>query len=113
MSDKLDIVYLFGYGPNDGAYLDTLLPLVRNQSQKGSNVGFIFIHNGAIIASARKKTNAQVKELIGLPIKMYVLEPDLKARGITLDRINNNIKPIKYGDLVDILDSSEKIISWM
>ena len=113
MTEKLDMVYLYGYSPRDEAYMDTLISMMKTQSSKDNKVGIVFIHDGVINASSKRKLSEQVKKLMELPITFFVMSPDLKARGILLDSINNALKPINYGDLVDILDSSEKIISWM
>ena len=92
MTENLDIVYLYGNSPRDGAYMDTLIPLIKTQSTNSLKVGIVFIHDGVINASSKRASSEQ---------------------GILLDSINNAVKPINYGDLVDILDSSEKVISWM
>jgi len=113
MTEKLDMIYLYGNSPRDGAYMDTLIPLIETQSTNGVKVGIVLIHDGVINASSKRKATEQVKKLMELPIAVFVMAPDLKARGILLDSINNAVKPINYEDLVDILDSSEKIISWM
>ena len=113
MSEKLNILYLYGYGPNEKIHVDTLVPLIKNQIAIDSKIGIVLMHDGVIFASSKRKIENHLKELIDLPIMYYVMGSELKARGITLDSINSNIKPIEYGDLVDIMDSSEKIISWM
>ena len=113
MSDDLNNTYLFGYSPRAGVQVNNLLILVKNQASKGLKVGIVLIHDGVISASSKIKAPEIIKELMELPISIYAMAPDLKARGILLDSINNAVKPINYGDLVDILDSSEKVISWM
>ncbi|MFX1275273.1 MAG: sulfurtransferase complex subunit TusB [Promethearchaeota archaeon] len=113
MFEKLNIVYLYGYGPNEKIHVDTLVPLIKSQSANDTKVGIVLIHDGVIIASSKRKIDSHLKEFIELPITYYVMTSDLKARGIALDSISANMKAIEYGDLVDILDSSEKIISWM
>jgi sulfur relay protein TusB/DsrH len=93
--------------------MDTLIPIIKTQTSNGAKVGIVLIHDGAINASSKRKTSEQLKKLMELPIAVFVMVPDMKARGILLDSINNAVKPINYEDLVDILDSSEKIVSWM
>ena len=113
MTENLDMVYLYGNSPRDRAYMETLIPVIETQFKNGVKVGIVFIHDGVINASSKRKSSEQVKKLMELPITLFVMIPDLKARGILLDSIYNAVKSINYGDLVDILDSSEKIISWM
>ena len=113
MTENLKIVYLFGYNPKEGAHIDTLLSLINAQNPENSNLGIVLIHDGVLTASSKRKDSELIKKLMDLPIMVYVMAPDLKARGIALDYIKDGVKPIDYKDLVDILDSSEKVISWM
>ncbi|MFX1399257.1 MAG: sulfurtransferase complex subunit TusB [Promethearchaeota archaeon] len=113
MVDKLNILYLYGYNPDVGTHMKTIIPLIKNQSSNGLKIGIILIHDSVIVSSSKRKTTALVQELIELPIEFFAMTPDLKARGIDLNAINSKIKPIEYTDLVDILENSEKIISWM
>ena len=46
-------------------------------------------------------------------ITLYAMIPDLQARGIALENIHDKVKPIEYDDLIDNLDVTPKIISWM
>jgi sulfur transfer complex TusBCD TusB component (DsrH family) len=39
--------------------------------------------------------------------------PDMKARGLSVDSLRSSIKPVEYSELVDILDETEKVMSWM
>ena len=113
MSDTLNNVYLFGYSPRTGIQVNNLLMLAKNQASKGLKVAIVLIHDGVIGASSKAKTPEAIKELMELSAAVYAMIPDLKARGISLDSINDKVKPIEYGELVDIIDSTEKIISWM
>ncbi len=113
MSDELNCIYLFGYSPRAGVQVNSLKLLVKNQNSKGLKLGIVLIHDGVIGASSKIKGAELINEIINLQIKMYVMIPDLKARGISLDNIKDEIKPIEYTELVDIIDSTEKIISWM
>jgi sulfur relay protein TusB/DsrH len=54
-----------------------------------------------------------MKKLLNLPITTYSLLPDLKARGIDATKLQNKVKGIKYEDLVDLLVTIPKIVSWM
>ena len=54
-----------------------------------------------------------MKMLLNLPVTTYSLLPDLKARGIDATNLQNEVKGIEYEDLVDILVTIPKIVSWM
>jgi sulfur relay protein TusB/DsrH len=113
MAENIKIVYLFGYSERMGKHLERLVPLLKSQINKGSNIGLIFIHDGVINTTSKGKTPESVKELLGLNITLYTLIPDLKARGIALDHIHQKLVPIDYDQLVDIIDATPKVISWM
>ena len=113
MAEMVNMLYLFGFSERMGNHLENLIPLLKSQLTKGSKIGLIFIHDGVINSSKKGKIPNSVKVLLDLSISLYTMIPDLKARGISLENINNGIKPIDYEELVDIIDATPKIISWM
>jgi sulfur relay protein TusB/DsrH len=113
MSENIDIIYLFGFSTNTGTYLERLLPILRSQKTMDTKIGIILIHDGVIGISTKGKIPKQMEDLLDLNIPILAMVPDLKARGISLKYISEKIKPIEYDDLIDILDITPKIISWM
>jgi sulfur relay protein TusB/DsrH len=113
LTENKDIIYLFGYSERMGKHLERLVPLLKAQIAKGSRIGLIFIHDGVINSSSRGKILDSVKQLFNSEIELYTLIPDLKARGISLDHVHETIKPIEYDELIDIIDATPKLISWM
>ncbi len=111
--DKLNITYLYGYGSNAAIHLDTIIPLIHEQVTSGLKVGMVLIHDSVILGSSKRKAKENIEKLLDLPVSFFVMIPDLKARGISLDGLFDKIEPIEYINLVDVLESSEKIISWM
>jgi sulfur relay protein TusB/DsrH len=113
MEETFDMVYLFGFSPRYGNELNLLLPIIRSHLEKGRSMGMVLIHDGVIGASSKGKVTESVEQLGTLNIKLYVMKPDLQSRGIPLEHTHEKIKPIEYTELVDLLDNSQKIISWM
>ena len=113
MSENTDITYLFGFNERASKNLEKLLPILKSQKRHGSKINFILIHDGVINASSRGKVPNSVKELLTLDMIIYSMVPDLKARGIGIDNIHETIKPIEYSDLIDLMESSSKLVSWM
>jgi len=113
MAEMVNMLYLFGFSERMGNHLENLIPLLKSQLTKGSKIGLIFIHDGVINSSKKGKIPNSVKILMDLSISLYTMIPDLKARGISLENINDGIRPIDYEELVDIIDVTPKIISWM
>ena len=109
----MEIVYLFGFSEMTGNHLERLLPLLKVQIKKGTDVGLIFIHDGVIGLNTNGAIPKQVEELLNSNITLKAMVPDMKARGIPVERLHDKIKPIEYDELVELLDSSQKIISWM
>jgi len=48
MSENRKVLYLFGYSEMTGTHLKRLLPILRAQINKGSQIGFVLIHDGVI-----------------------------------------------------------------
>jgi sulfur relay protein TusB/DsrH len=113
MSEKLDIVYLFGFSGLTGSHLRRLLPILKSQIQKKDKLGLVLIHDGVIGISTRGRIPKKVEELLSLDVAVFAMKPDLKARGISPESIHNKIKLIEYDDLIDVIDATPKLISWM
>ena len=113
MSENRNILYLFGYSEMTGTHLERLLPILKAQVNKGSQIGMVLIHDGVIGISKKGRIPEKMEDLINMNITIYAMIPDLQARGIALENIHDKVKPIGYDELIDILDVTPKIISWM
>ena len=113
MTEQFDMVYLFGFSSNTGAHLQRLLPILRAQKKKNTKIGITLIHDGVIGITTRGRIPKELEDLLSLNVNVFAMIPDLKARGIALEYISEKIRPIEYDDLIDILDLTPKIVSWM
>ena len=113
MTENKKVLYLFGYSEMTGTHLERLLPIIKAQINKGSQIEMVLIHDGVIGINKKGKIPKKMEELLTMNINLYAMVPDLQARGIALENIHNKVKPIEYDDLIDILDITPKIISWM
>ncbi|TET60737.1 MAG: hypothetical protein E3J52_02965 [Promethearchaeota archaeon] len=113
MQEKKKIVYLYGFSHTIDAKFDILLEIIQEHSQLNVDMVIIFLHDGVIGTSKRTLTNDKLRKLLNLPISVYALIPDIKARGMDPKTLNDKVKGIGYDQLVDILVGSEKIVSWM
>jgi len=116
MTQKLSefkFLYLFGFSEITGNHLKRLLPILKGQIKKGSQIGIVLIHDGVIGINKKGRITKAMEDLLSLEVTLYAMIPDLKARGITLDKTHEKIEPIEYDDLIDLLDNTLKIISWM
>jgi len=113
MSENRKVLYLFGYSEMTGTHLERLLPILKAQINKGSQIEMVLIHDGVIGINKKGKIPKKMEELFNTNITIYAMIPDLQARGIALEYIHDNVKPIGYDELIDIIDVTPKIISWM
>jgi len=113
MTENKKVLYLFGYSEMTGTHLERLLPIIKAQINKGSQIEMVLIHDGVIGINKKGKIPNKMEELLTMNINLYAMVPDLQARGIALENIHDKVKPIEYDDLIDILDITPKIISWM
>ena len=113
MSEKLDMVYLFGFSGLTGSHLERLLPILRSQLNKNTKLGLVLIHDGVIGITTKGKIPKGMEELLSLNIEVFAMKSDTKARGIAPEYIHGKIKSIDYDDLIDVIDTTPKVISWM
>ena len=113
MTENRNVLYLFGYSEMTGTHLERLLPILEAQNKKGSQIGFVLIHDGVIGINKKGRIPEKMQELLNMNITVYAMIPDLQARGIAQEQIHDKVRPIGYDDLIDILDVTPKIISWM
>ncbi len=107
------IIYLFGFSSHQTTQLDKLLKIIKIQIDVGAIVKVILIHDGVIGTSKKGILPVSLKELLDLPVTVFAMIPDLKARGINHDNLHEQVKIIEYEELVDILVETPKVVSWM
>jgi sulfur relay protein TusB/DsrH len=113
MKENESIVYLYGFSLRFSDKIENLLKILKEQSKTNMNIIYVLIHDAVIGTSKKNLIPPSLVELLNLPITMYVMIPDLLARGIDPTNLRNNIKGIGYEELVDILANTPKIVSWI
>lgn len=111
--ENKNIVYLFGFSMRQSRQINNLIKILKEQIKTRASIQIVLIHDGVLGISKREKTPELVKELLNLPLKVYAMIPDLKARGIDFNTVQNKIQLIDYENLVDILVDAPKIVSWL
>ncbi len=107
------IVYLYGFSPTLKEKLETILEILKEQIELNIEINLVLIHDGVIGTSKKGIIPESLKKIINLPVNIYALIPDIKARGMDPNALINKVKGIDYEDLVDILVLTQKIVSWM
>ena len=113
MSENLDMVYLFGFSGLTGNQLQRLLPILKSQIKKNTKLGLVLIHDGVIGITTKGRIPKQMEELLSLDVVVFAMRSDMKARGIAPEYVHDKIKSIEYDDLIDVIDTTPKVISWM
>lgn len=113
MTEDLDIIYLFGFSALAGNHLRRLLPILKSQLKKEKKLGLVLIQDGVIGISMKGKIPKQMEELLNLDVTLFAMNSDIKARGIAPESVHNKIRSIEYDDLIDVIDTTPKVISWM
>ena len=113
MSENNAIVYLYGFNLRRNDLLESLLKILNEQIKQKIKISIVLIQDGIIGTSQKSKMPPALEQLLKLPIIIYAMIPDIQARGMDSKDIRNNIKAINYEDLVDILVTTPKIVSWV
>ena len=113
MADNLDVIYLFGFSEMTGNHLRRLLPILKSQIKKDTKLGLVLIQDGVIGISTMGTIPKQMEELLNLDVAVFAMIGDIISRGIKLEFIHSKIESIEYDNLIDLIDNTPKVISWM
>lgn len=113
MESNNHLVYLYGFSLRKDAQLGNLITIIKEQINIGAKIKIVLIHDGVIGISKIGKTPLSLIELLELPVEVYAIIPDIKARGIDIQAIQEKVHLIEYDKLVDILSETPKIVSWL
>jgi tRNA 2-thiouridine synthesizing protein B len=81
-----------------------------SMAKKGSSV--LLIEDGVYAAMKGTRFEDQVSRSMA-EVKLYVLGPDLKARGLAAERIIDGIQVVDYGGFVDLTTEHDTVQSWL
>jgi len=113
LNSKNSILYLYGFSLRLRDKLESLLKILKEQIRTNIEINIVLIHDGVIGTTTNGKVPECLLELSNLPINIYAVITDIKARGMDPNNLFNKIEGIDYEDLVDILVNIQKIVSWM
>lgn len=86
--------------------LDTCLRLAK----EGNSV---LLMEDAVYAAMRGTAFEDKLKAATSSKKLFVLGPDLKARGLDEGRVIDGVKVVDYGGFVDLAAESDKVVSWL
>ncbi len=81
-----------------------------DMAEDGSAV--LLIEDGVVAATAAGDVAAKL-DAAKSRLKLYVLGPDLAARGMSEDRVRDGFSVIDYGGFVDLAAEHDSVHSWL
>ena len=79
---------------------------------KPEKLGIILCQNGVYHATTKENGNAS--SLLNYSADYYVLQEDLETRGLTGDNvIDDKVKVINFGDIVDLMFNEYDKTAWL
>jgi tRNA 2-thiouridine synthesizing protein B len=71
----------------------------------------LLIEDAVYAATSGNAFEGKLREAMGR-FKVYVLQPDLEARGVA-DRIIEGVSPVDYGGFVELTTTNKNCQSWL
>ncbi len=102
----MSILHTVNKSPFERNSLDSCLKFAR----AGSAV--LLFEDGVYAALTGTSAEAQVKGALD-NLKVYVLGPDLKARGFSEERVITGISVVDYAGFVDLSTEYAKVQAWL
>ncbi len=98
------MLHIVNKSPTDGTALDSALRLARSGA-------LLLIEDGVYAAAQGNPAQAKIRDALGR-LKVYVLAPDLEARGMA-DRLLDGVTSVDYGGFVDLVAEHPNCQSWL
>ena len=99
-------LYTVNKSPTDRNSLDSCLKFAT----PGASI--LLIEDG--VYGAMKGTTAEPKVFSAMQDKkFYALGPDLKARGLSEERVIDGIEIVDYVGFVDLVEANDKVQAWL
>jgi tRNA 2-thiouridine synthesizing protein B len=102
----MSILHTVNKSPFERSSLESCLRF----ASKGASL--LLIEDGVYAALKGTGAEAQLKAALD-NLSVYVLGPDLKARGFGEDRLIDNVKVVDYAGFVDLAAENDKVQAWL
>lgn len=102
----MSILHTVNKSPYEKNSLDSCLRLAKPGS------ALLLIEDGVYASLKGAAKESQIKEA-AQNIRLYVLGPDLKARGMTEERVIEGVEVVDYAGFVDLAASHDKVNAWL
>lgn len=98
------MLHIINKSPMGSVSLDSCLRV----AQQGD---ILLIEDAVYAATSGNAFEGRITEALQR-FKVYVLQPDLEARGLA-DRLMSGVTPVDYGGFVDLVASNKSCQSWL
>lgn len=98
------MLHIINKSPLTNSALDNCLRV----AQRGD---ILLIEDAVYAATTGNAFEGKLREAMGR-FKVYVLQPDLEARGLA-DRLIADVMPVDYGGFVDLTAANKNCQSWL
>ncbi|MFZ0254835.1 MAG: sulfurtransferase complex subunit TusB [Gammaproteobacteria bacterium] len=95
---------------NKSPFEKTTLDSCLRYAQEGSAV--LLIEDGVYAALRGTSVSERMRDALEA-IKVYVLEPDLKTRGMDQSKLLDGVELVDYGGFVDLTVAHDIVQSWL
>ncbi len=95
---------------NKSPFEKTSLTICLDHATSGSSV--LLIEDGVYGALQGTTHESRVKAALD-SVKVYVLGPDLRARGFAEERVISGISVVDYAAFVDLAAENDKVQAWL
>ncbi len=95
---------------NKSPFEKSSLESCLGHAQEGSAV--LLLEDG-VYGAAKGAAAVEAKMKAATGIKLYVLGPDFKARGLSADRLIDGVEMVDYAGFVDLAAEHDKVVAWV
>ena len=94
---------------NKSPFEKTSFEACLNHANTGSSI--LMIEDG--VYGAMKGSAFSEKVAAANDVALYILGPDMQARGISEDRLIDGVKVVDYAGFVDLVTEHDKVQAWL
>lgn len=98
------MLHIINKSPLTNSALDSCLRVAKSGD-------ILLIEDAVYAATTGNAFEGKIREAMGR-FKIYVLQPDLEARGLA-DRIIAGVSPVDYGGFVELTTTNKNCQSWL
>ena len=81
-------------------------------THSADGAAILMIEDGIFGALKGTAVTGKVEKALG-KVKVYVLGPDLKARGMTEEQVIDGVTVVDYAGFVDLVTEYDKVQAWL